>query len=268
MSSSKPKVIVCKTLGQATPILMQHKDVVDFVIWDRDEACDRAWLLENIKGAAGLMVLLGEKVDQELLDAAGPTLRVVSTVSVGYEHIDLPLTVSRGVRVGYTPNVLTEAVADVAVMLALMASRSDGQIYNLVKTGSWAQPSLVWSPFLFCGPQLSTTSTSPTRTVGFLGFGRIAQATLKRLAAFGITHCIYSGNPKSGNTISAAHAERDAALKKKLELQSIERVDLDRLALESDLVILLTPGGKDTYHAIGEDFLKKMKPMSVIVNAG
>ncbi|KAJ7077182.1 D-isomer specific 2-hydroxyacid dehydrogenase [Mycena epipterygia] len=240
------------------PLLMERKDL-DVVLWPEDRGCDRSWLLENIKGAAGVLVLLPDTVNLELLEAAGPSLRVVSTMSVGYEHVDLPLVLQRNIRVGYTPDVLTEAVADLSVMLALMAGRNDGVAYSLVKDGEWAKYN--WSPFTFCGPQLSTTASSPSRTVGFLGFGRISQATLARLVPFGITHCIYSGSPNS-----KPETARDAALQAKYKLAALERVDLDRLARESDVLFVLTPGGKETYHLVDATFLRKMKAMSVLVN--
>ncbi|KAJ7665883.1 hypothetical protein DFH06DRAFT_1185300 [Mycena polygramma] len=258
LSDVRPKVVICRHLGPAMPLLNERKDI-DIVMWPEDRACQRPWLLENIKGAAGVLVLLSDTVNEELLDAAGPSLRVVSTMSVGYEHIDVPLLAKRKIRVGYTPDVLTEAVADISVMLALMAGRNDGVAYSLVKDGEWAQ--YPWSPFSFCGPQLSTTASSPTRTVGFLGFGRIAQATLARLIPFGITHCLYTGSPAS-----QPDTARDAELQAKHQLKALERVDIDRLARESDVLFLLTPGGKETYHLVDAAFLRKMKPMSVLVN--
>ncbi|KAJ7723336.1 hypothetical protein DFH07DRAFT_759522 [Mycena maculata] len=262
LSDSKPKVVICRDLGPATALLMNRTDI-EVVLWPEDRGCAREWLLENIKGAVGVLVLLPDIVNAELLEAAGPNLRVVSTMSVGYEHIDLPLMAQRKIRVGYTPDVLTEAVADLSVMLALMAGRNDGVAYSLVKngdaSGSWSK--FNWSPFTFCGPQLSTTASSPNRTVGFLGFGRISQATLARLVPFGITHCIYTGSPTS-----KPETARDAALKAKYKLAAVERVDLDRLARESDVLFVLTPGGKETYHLVDAAFLKKMKEMSVLIN--
>ncbi|KAJ7697662.1 D-isomer specific 2-hydroxyacid dehydrogenase [Mycena rosella] len=254
----RPKVVICRDLGPAMPLLMDRTDI-EVVLWPENRGCERAWLLENIKGAAGVLVLLPDTVNAELLEAAGPSLRVVSTMSVGYEHIDMPLMAQRKIRVGYTPDVLTEAVADLSVMLALMAGRNDGAAYTLVKDGDW--PKFNWSPFTFCGPQLSTTASSPTRTVGFLGFGRIAQATLTRLVPFGITHCIYSGSPRA-----APDTARDAALRAKHTLAALERVDIDRLARESDVLFVLTPGGDETYHLVDAAFLRKMKPLSVLVN--
>ncbi|KAJ6478825.1 hypothetical protein C8R47DRAFT_1219369 [Mycena vitilis] len=268
LSDVRPKVVICRHLGPAMPLLDERKDI-EIVMWPEDRACQRPWLLENIKGASGVLVLLSDAVNEELLDAgtlygtsltmyklasiAGPSLRVVSTMSVGYaEHIDVPFLAKRKIRVGYTPDVLTEA--DISVMLALMAGRNDGVAYSL-----WAQ--YPWSPFSFCGPQLSTTASSPTRTVGFLGFGRIAQATLARLIPFGITHCLYTGSPSS-----QPDTARDAELQAKHKLKALERVDIDRLARESDVLFLLTPGGKETYHLVDAAFLRKMKPMSVLVN--
>ncbi|KAJ7204501.1 hypothetical protein GGX14DRAFT_647358, partial [Mycena pura] len=257
LSHVRPKVVVCRHLGPAMPHLMNRKDI-DVVLWPEDRTCERAWLLENVKGAAGVLVLLADKVDEELVEAAGLGLRAVSTMSVGYEHIDLPLMARRNIRVGYTPDVLTEAVADICVMLALMAGRNDGVAYTL-----WAKPQFGWSPFMFCGQQLSTTVSSPTRTIGFLGFGRIAQATLARLIPFGITHCLYVASSASAARPDTA---RDAALRAKHRLQALERVDIDRLARESDVLFLLTPGGKETYHLVDAAFLRKMKPLSVLVN--
>jgi glyoxylate/hydroxypyruvate reductase len=97
--------------------------------------------------------------------------------------------------------------------------------------------------------------------VGFLGFGRIAQATLARITSFGITHCIYSSNPSSPRD-----AELEASLAARLGLQSVRRVELDELARESDVLFVLAPGGDKTRHIISRDFLRKMKKHAVLVN--
>lgn len=124
----------------------------------------------------------------------------------------------------------------------------------------WANFS--WAPFGLCGPQLSTTAASPTRKIGFLGFGRIAQATLARLVPFGITHCLYSSNPSS----LPNHA-RDATLAKQHKLQAVSKVDIDELSRESDVLFVLAPGGGETYHIVNETLLRKMKRTSILVNA-
>ncbi|KAG6919811.1 hypothetical protein DXG01_000313 [Tephrocybe rancida] len=166
---------------------------------------------------------------------------------------------SRGIKFGYTPDVLTAAVADLSVMLALMASRNTGEVISVVKDNKW--PAVNWAPFGMCGPQLSTTDMAPKRTVGFLGFGRISQATLARLIPFGITDCIYSSDPNSRPTPA-----RDEDLAKRHGLNSLRRVDLGELARESDVLFVLAPGGPSTRHVVNEEFLQQMKKTSVLVN--
>ncbi|KAI0042784.1 D-isomer specific 2-hydroxyacid dehydrogenase [Auriscalpium vulgare] len=237
-------------------ILRKRADV-QVTVWPEDRTCERDWLLSNIAGADGVIVLFTDKINAELLERAGPQLKVVSTMSVGYDHVSLGELYKRKVRLGYTPDVLTDAVADLSVMLALMAGRNGGAGITLVKDGQWPE----FAPFFMCGPQLSSSSLAPTRTAGFLGFGRIAQATLKRVAAFGVTHCIYSGNPSSPpDTALEVHLAEDH------RLQSVRRVDLDVLARESDVLFVLAPGGEKTYHVIDEKFLRKMRRHSVLVN--
>ncbi|TFY76325.1 hypothetical protein EWM64_g7687, partial [Hericium alpestre] len=258
--SNKRKVVVTRDLGlDVMPMLYERKDL-DVVVWKHDSQCNQNWLLDNVPGAAGLLVMLNDKIDDEVLDKAGSSLRVVSTYSVGYEHVDVDSISKREIRLGYTPDVLTDAVADLTVMLALTATRNSGDSASvLVKQGKW--PSHAWSPFGFCGPQISTTHFAPTRTIGFFGFGRISQAVLKRLVAFGITDCIYVTKPGSPTDTAL-----ETSLKEQYKLRSVRRVRLDVLAKESDVVFLLAPGGNQTWHAIDEDFLKEMKETAVLIN--
>ncbi|KAJ7199821.1 hypothetical protein GGX14DRAFT_661215 [Mycena pura] len=230
----------------------RHKIVV--IQWKEERRCDRAWLLQNVVGAAGIAVCFKDMVRS--IRCSGPNLRVVSTISAGHEHIDLAVMAEHNIQVGYTPDVLTDAVADSAVMLALMASRRTGQTSSF-----W--PSFHWTPFALCGPQLSATLFSPTRTAGFLGFGRIAHAVLKRLAAFGITHCIYTPRPGA-----LPQTVRDAQLAGALGLASVAPVALPELARGSDVLFVLAPGGAATRHLVDAAFLRQMRPTSVLVNNG
>ncbi|KAJ7626487.1 hypothetical protein B0H17DRAFT_1110804 [Mycena rosella] len=254
------KIVVCKDLGSAMPLLTERDDL-EVIRWTEDRPCDRAWLLENVVGASGIVVCFQDQVDRELVNAAGPSLRVVSTISVGYDHIDLKVMAEHKIQIGYTPDILTDAVADSAVMLALMASRRTGETTSFVKNNQW--PVFNWMPFAFCGPQLSTTPFSPTRTVGFLGFGRIAHAVLARLAAFGITHCIYTPRPGA-----APQPARDAQLQARHRLAALTPVDLPTLARASDVLFVLAPGGARTRHLVDAPFLRQMKATSVLVNNG
>ena len=123
-------------------------------------------------------------------------------------------------------------------------------------------PEFSWAPFLFCGPQLSASASSPKRIAGFIGFGRIAQATLARLVPFGFKDALYHSNPSS-----KTNAERDQTLKAKCGLSSLSRVSLDDLAAQSDVLFVLAPGGAGTENIVNEAFLFKMKKTAVLVNA-
>ncbi|KAF8271800.1 hypothetical protein EI94DRAFT_1719484 [Lactarius quietus] len=259
ISNPRRKLVVSRDLGPDTMALLRAREDLEILAWPEDRTCDRSWLLDNAAGATGAIVMLSDKIDEEFFAKAGSKLKVLSTASVGFDHVDLNATYRRKVRLGYTPDVLTDAVADTSVMLALMAGRNAGAGVTLVKEGKW--PNFSFGPFFFTGPQLSRTSPSQTRTVGFLGFGRIAKATLARLASFGITHCIYSSNPSSPRD-----HELEAALAARHSLRGVRRVELDELARESDVLFVLAPGGDATRHVVNAGFLRKMRKHSVLVN--
>ncbi|KAJ7800338.1 hypothetical protein B0H13DRAFT_1672945 [Mycena leptocephala] len=250
-ASARPKIVVYTDLGLAMPLLSERHDI-DVIAWTEDRCCDRVWLLQTVLyTATKILMLLPRRVDRELVDSAGPDLRVVSTISVGYgEYIFLPTSIFWDTHLMSSP---TQAVADSAVMLALMASRRAGQSHSFVKNNQW--PTFHWTPFAFCSPQLSTTSFAPTRTAGFLGFGRIAHAVLKRLTAFGITHCTYN-------------SARDEQLRTAHGLVSVTPVDLPALAHGSDILFVLAPGSPTTRHLVDAAFLRQMRPTSVLVNNG
>ncbi|KAJ3553879.1 hypothetical protein NM688_g3389 [Phlebia brevispora] len=108
---------------------------LEVVVWPENRNCERKWILENFPGASAVLVMLNDKIDAEVLSAAGPNLKVVSTMSVGYEHVDLDFLAKHQVRLGYTPDVLTEAVADTTLLLALMAGRNAKETMTLVDEG-------------------------------------------------------------------------------------------------------------------------------------
>ncbi len=122
-------------------------------------------------------------------------------------------------------------------------------------------PHYSWAPYSFCGVQLSSTASSPRRVAGFIGFGRIAQATLSRLTPFGFSECVYATKPSS-----RPNPERDASLIQSLGLKQLRRAPLEDVASESDVVFVLTPGGQETQNLVNEAFLRKMKRTAVLVN--
>jgi len=146
-------------------------------------------------------------------------------------------------------------------MLALMASRNVKESIQLIDSGKW--PTLPWSPFLLTGPQLSHVNPAGRGKIvaGFLGFGRIAQAVLHRMVAFGVTDVVFasrSGNQGADFThITNCYGQ---------QLKSVRKVSTNEVAQLSDVVFVLTPGGSNTHHLVDERFLRQMKPQAVLVN--
>jgi glyoxylate/hydroxypyruvate reductase len=217
------------------------------------QPCDRSWLLENAKGAAGILLMLSDKCDEQLMQAAGDQLKVVASFSVGTDHVDREALRKRNIRLGYTPTCLTDAVADLTIMLILMAQRRAGEAMGKVLTGQW--PQMPWSPLLMTGPQISGS------TVGFLGFGRIAQATLQRLIPFGISRAIYLTS-KPGQPAKEDHY----GLLEGASIPIEPSTAWEHLASESDVVVVGCSLSPATKHLVNADFFAKMKKLAVIVN--
>jgi len=205
-------------------------------VWLQDAPPTREQLLQYVVGAEGLLCLLTERVDAELLDAVGPSLKVVSSMSVGVDHIDLVEATRRGIPVGHTPGVLTDATADQAFALLLSAARRIPEAERFVRTGKW----VTWSPSLLLGADLVG------RTLGIVGFGRIGQAVAKRAQGFDM-RVIY--HDRSSEPAYGARS-----------------VDLDTLLNESDFISMHVPLTQSTRHMVDADFLSRMKPGAVLVN--
>ncbi|EDL98799.1 rCG54768, isoform CRA_b [Rattus norvegicus] len=151
--------------------------------WNSDDPIPSKDLEQGVAGAYGLLCRLSDRVDKKLLDAAGANLRVISTLSVGVDHLALDEIKKRGIRVGYTPGVLTDATAELAVSLLLTTCRRLPEAIEEVKNGGWSS----WSPLWMCGYGLSES------TVGIVGLGRIGQAIARRLKPFGVQRFLYTG---------------------------------------------------------------------------
>jgi len=190
-------------------------------------------------GCRGLLTLVRDRVDAPLLERL-PDLRVVSNYGVGYDNIDVPAATARGILVTNTPDVLTEATADLAWALILAVTRRVGEGERLVRSGGFAG----WDPRMLLGLELSGA------TLGLLGFGRIARAVARRAVGFDMRVLKHSRTPDP-----AAAAEVGAL-----------SVDLDRLLAESDVISIHVPLGPDTRHLIGEAELRQMKPTAYLVN--
>lgn len=231
-------VITGKIPQEAVDRLWAEHDVTS---WDADTTIERSELLQRVKGAESILSLLTEKVDAELLDAAGPQLRIVSNVAVGYNNIDVPACTERGVKVTNTPGVLTEATADIAMALVLAATRRMGEGERVIRTKTPWQ----WGMFYMLGMGIQG------RQLGIVGMGQIGIATARRARAFGMTIAY------------TKRTQLDAATNKELDATHME---LDELLATSDVVSLHCPYSPDTHHLINAERLSKMKRNAYLVN--
>ncbi|MFV2063493.1 MAG: NAD(P)-dependent oxidoreductase, partial [Chloroflexota bacterium] len=145
-------------------------------VWSEPLAPPRDELLRLVQGRAGLLVLPSERIDEELLDAAGPSLLVVSSFSVGFEHFDVAACARRGVACGHTPGVLTETTADTAWALMMAAARRLSEAERYVRADRWATGGI---------DDLIGVDINGA-TLGIIGLGRIGQAVARRARGFGM----------------------------------------------------------------------------------
>lgn len=213
----------------------------DVTAWESDEAISRAELLSMVAGADAIVSLLTEKIDDELLDAAGPQLQSVSNVAVGYNNIDVPACEKRGVLVTNTPGVLTEATADIAMSLILMATRRLGEGERVIR----AQEPWQWGMFYMLGMGLQG------RQLGIVGMGQIGIATARRAKAFGMNIAYTRRTPLEDHVVK----ELDAKF-----------MTMDELIESSDVLSLHCPYSPATHHLISENQFARMKKTAFLIN--
>jgi len=188
----KPSVFVSSQIPiEAVHFLREHCDVSQ---WENGEPIPRDELIKQSNGKDGILCILTNKIDKEFLDNV-VNLKVVSTMSVGYDHIDIKECEKRSIAVGNTPGVLTETTADLALALMLTTSRRIVEGVSAVKEESWG----TWQPLWMCGQDLHHS------TVGIVGLGRIGAATCRRLKGFGckILYCGSKPHHEVANSLEA-----------------------------------------------------------------
>lgn len=202
---------------------------------------DRDELLAAVPGASAIVSLVTHRIDGEVMDAAGPSLRLVANLGVGYDNIDVPAATARGIAVTNTPGVLDEATADLAFTLLLATARRVVEADRFVRTGAeWR-----WEPDFFVGLDVSAGAT-----LGIVGLGRIGLAVARRAAAFGM-RIVATGSRASGPEAEAL---------------GIRAVDLPELLAESDVVSLHCPLNAETRHLIGAEQFAAMKRSAILIN--
>ncbi|GAC74996.1 hypothetical protein PANT_13d00095 [Moesziomyces antarcticus T-34] len=257
-----PKILVCRTMPTSVLKAAAAAGKVELITRPDDEgeqAPSRDWVLSHLPGVSGAVICLSERVDAEFLDAAGPSLKVISTMSVGYDHIDLALVKSRGIRVGNTPRVLDDAVAELCLLLALMVTRQVPVALRTVQEGRW--PSFPWTPTCFMGPSMGA------KTIGFLGFGNISQSLANLLVPFKPKRLVYTtSRPRK---FDAADGYFGSLVRGGFPVEriAVENVDKMQLAKVADVVFVLVDLNPTTKHIVDKEFLAAMKTSAYVVNA-
>ncbi|WP_457148982.1 2-hydroxyacid dehydrogenase [Mycobacterium sp. URHB0021] len=205
-----------------------------------DAPPDRAELEAGIAGASAAVITLTERVDAELLAVAGPQLKVIANVAVGYDNIDLSAAEAAGVTVTNTPGVLDRASADHTFALILDVARRISEGDRLIR----AQQPWVWGPRMLVGLDISAGAT-----LGILGYGRIGQAVARRAHAFDMT-VIASSRSRTPGTVE----------------NGVTFVDTTTLLADSDIISVHTPLTPQTHHMIDAAALRLMKPSAYLIN--
>lgn len=233
----KANVFITRRIPKAGPDLLRPSCEIE--AWDSDEVVPREVLLEGCRGANGLLCLLTDRIDEELL-AASLRLKVVSTMSVGYDNVDLAACTRRGIPVGNTPGVLTETTADLTWALLLSCTRRIVEGADFVRAGRWT----TWGPLLLLGPDVHGA------TLGIVGMGRIGSAVARRARGFGMRILYHDPECRAdaGREVGAAC------------------VPLETLLRESDFISIHATLGPSSRGMIGAEAFALMKPTAVLVN--
>lgn len=214
----------------------------DADVWREPLPPSREVLLDRITGCSGVLSLLTEKIDAQFMDAAGPQLKVISNFAVGFNNIDVDEATLRGIRVGNTPDVLTEATADMAFALLMSASRRIVEGQDYIRAGNWK----TWEPLEHIGVDLLG------KTIGIVGMGRIGMAMARRCRGGWGMQVLYHDKFRNET------ADRELAA---------QQVDFDTLLLQSDFVSVHTDLNESTRGMFNSDAFRKMKPTAVFINS-
>jgi glyoxylate reductase len=235
---SKPRVYVTRRLPKAAMELLEN--ALELSVWEEaEQPAPREALLKGVAEADGLLALLTDKVDGELL-AAAPRLRAVANMAVGYDNIDVPACTARGVLVTNTPGVLTETTADLAWALMLAAARRIVEGQKLIEADGWGP----WHPMQMVGVDVHGA------TLGVVGAGRIGAAVLRRASGFKMRLRYHNRRPSP-----EVEAETGASYS-----------ELDELLRESDFVVVTVPLTPETRGMFGAREFALMRETAVFVN--
>jgi glyoxylate reductase len=235
----KKRVFLTRTLHNFA--LNELKKKYQIEIHSGKITIQKSKILKKIQNVDGLICFPYDKIDKELIDIT-KNLKVISTFSVGYDHIDTQYAVKKKIRVGYTPEVLTDATADLAFSLILDILRRVSEGDRTIREGKWRQ---IYGAYDYVGIDLQG------KTLGILGLGRIGSTLAKRAKAFDMKIIYHNRKPISKN---------------KEKVLGVKYVTFDKLITQSDIISIHVPHTKETNQLFDRNIFKKMKKTAFLVN--
>ena len=240
MSRERPRVVVTRRLPE--PVETRMRELFDVALNETDAPMAAADLRAAVQSADVLVPTVGDVIDQKLLAAAGPGLKLIANYGAGVDHIDVETARSRGILVSNTPGVLTEDTADMTMALVLAVPRRLSEGISLMQSGEWEG----WSPTAIMGHRIWG------KRLGIVGMGRIGQAVARRARAFGLQ--IHYHNRRR------LHEDIEN------EFEATYWESLDQMLARVDIVSVNCPHTPATFHLLSARRLKLMKPTAYLVN--
>ena len=219
---------------------LRRDPAIELDVWPVDFPPAREELLQHVRGVDGLLCLITDAIDAEVLDAAGGQLQVVSQMAVGVDNVDVAACAARGIPVGNTPGVLTETTADMAWALILAAARRVVEAAEYVKDGQWQ----TWTPTQMAGVDVFGA------TLGIIGFGAIGQAIARRAQGFGMRTLCWNRTPRPAEAAAVG----------------AQQLGFNDVLTQSDFVCVSIALNDDTRELINAEALRLMKPSAILVN--
>jgi len=244
--SKKLKVLITRPISDVGLSILK-KENYELILNSKEYPLKPIELRSLVKGVDAILCFLNDTINKEVMDIAGPNLKIISTFSTGFEHIDIEEAKERSISVGYTGNILTETTADLAFGLMLCIGRRIVESDKLVRDGKWKYG---WSPDLMVGTDIHG------KTLGIIGMGKIGTAITKRAQGFGMK-ILYTN--RSTNTKS-----RFKNLP--LNIDNMKFSPLKEVAKESDYIVVCCSLNKESYHLINSEFISHMKKSAFLIN--